>query len=55
MIWMNLLAEQQWRKRHRGQPCGHSRGGRGRDELKELHGNLYITTCKIDCQWEVAV
>ena len=22
---------------------------------REKHGNIYITTCKIDCHWEFAV
>ena len=35
MVLMNLLAEQQWRRRHREQTCGHSWGRRERDRLKE--------------------
>ena len=35
MILMNLFAGQEWRHRHREQTCGHSRGRRGRDELRE--------------------
>ena len=35
MVLMNLLAEQQWRRRLREQTCRHSWGRRERDELKE--------------------
>ena len=35
MVLMNLSAGQQWRHRHREQMCGHSRGRRTWDELKE--------------------
>ena len=52
---INLSAGQQWRYRHRDQACGHSRGRRRRDELKEWHGNTWITICKTDSQWEFAV
>ena len=50
---LNLLAEQQWRKRE--QTYGHGeRGGEG-----EMYGKsnteTYITICKIDSQWEFAV
>ena len=31
-------------------------GGKRRwDELKEYHGNKYITMCKIESQWEFAM
>ena len=30
MLLMNLFEGQQWRRRHRKQTCGHSRGRRGR-------------------------
>ena len=55
MVLMNLSAGQQRRHRHRKQTCGHSGGRRGRDELREQHGNIHITICKIDSQWEFAV
>ena len=42
------ICRQQWRCRHREQTCGHSRGRRGWDELREWHGNIYITVCKIN-------
>ena len=28
---------------------------RGWDKLKDYHGNIYITICKIDSKWEFAV
>ena len=52
---MHISAGQQWRCRHREQICGHSVGRRGRDKLREQHGNIHITICKIDRQWEIAV
>ena len=55
MILMNLFSGEQWRRRHREQTCGHSRGRRGWDKLREQHGNNYITIYKIDSQWEFAV
>ena len=42
MVLMNLSVELQWRCRHRKQTHGHSRGKRGRDELKEQHWNILI-------------
>ena len=50
MVLMNLFAEQQWRHKHREQICGPSGGRRGGEELREQHGNIYITMCKIDSQ-----
>ena len=55
MVLKNLFAGQQWRNRHREQTYGHGeRGGEG-----EMYGKsnmeTYITTCKIDSQWEFAV
>ena len=41
--------------RHREQTCGRSGEWRSWDELRELHWNIYITTCKIDSQWKFAV
>ena len=52
MVLMNLSAGQQWKRRHREQTCGHSRGRRGWDELREQRGNIYITIYKLDSQWE---
>ena len=54
-VLMNLSAGQLWRQRHREQICGHSCGSRGWDKSREQHGNIYITICKIDSQWEFAV
>ena len=55
MVLMKLFVGQQWRRRHREQTCGHSRGRRGWDGLRESHGNIHMTTCEIDSQWEAAV
>ena len=55
MVQMHSFTEQQWRCRQREQTCGHSGSRRGRDDLKEYHGNIDITICKIDSQWECAV
>ena len=55
MAPMNLFAWQQWRCRYREQICGHSGGCRGWDKLRQQHGNIYITICKIDSYWEFAV
>ena len=54
-VLKNLFAGQQWRNRHREQTYGHAeRGGEG-----EMYGksnfDTYITSCKIDRQWEFAV
>ena len=51
----NLYAGQQWKCRRGEETCGHSEGRRGWDELGEEHGNICITTCKIDSHWEFAV
>ena len=55
MVLKNLFTGQQWRNRHREKTYGHGeRGGEG-----EMYGKsnmeTYITTCKIDSQWEFAV
>ena len=55
MVLVNLSAGQQWRRRHSEQTCGHSEGRRGWDELREQHGYIHVTMCKIDRQWEFAV
>ena len=34
-VLMNLFAEQQQRRKHREQTCGHSGGRRGWDKLRE--------------------
>ena len=47
MVLMNLLAGQQWRRDLWTQW--------GKDGLREQCGNIYITVCKIDSQWEFAV
>ena len=53
MVLLNLFAGQQWRYRHKVQTCGHSRERRGWGELREQHGNIYITTCKTESQQEL--
>ena len=55
MVLKNLCIGQQWRNRHREKSYGHGeRGGEG-----EMYGKsnmeIYITTCKIESQWEFAV
>ena len=35
MVLMNLFAGQEYRRKHREWACGHSRGRRGWDKLKE--------------------
>ena len=53
MILKNLFTEQQWRNRQR--EYGHEeRGGEGEMYAKS-NMETYITTCKIDSQWEFAV
>ena len=53
MVLMNLFTGQQWRCRHIEQTCGRSGGRRGREESREWPGNMYITICKLDSQWEI--
>ena len=56
MALMNLFSGQQWRNRHRQQPCGHGRGEEGEGEMYgESNVEIYNTICKIDSQWEFAV
>ena len=54
MSLMNLVSRQQWTCRHRAQTCGHSEVRRGWGKLKEWHGDIHITICKTDSQWEFA-
>ena len=55
MALMNLFSGQQWRNRHREQPCGHGRGEEGEGEMYgESNVEIYNTICKIDSQWEFA-
>ena len=55
MVLMNLFAGQQWRCKHREQTCGHNGRRREWDKLREQHGKIYITICKIDSKWECGV
>ena len=50
MALMNLFAGQRWRCR-----LVDTVGGRGWDELRQQHGNIYIAIYKIDSQREFAV
>ena len=53
MALMNLFMGQQWICRHREQTCGRGGGRRGWEESREWPGNMYITICKLDSQWEI--
>ena len=55
MVLKNLFTGQQWRIRHREQTYGHGeRGGEG-EKYGKSNMETYITTYKIDSQWEFAV
>ena len=55
MVLQYLFTGQQWRNRHREQTYGHGeRGGEGAMYGKSTM-ETYITICKIDSQWELAV
>ena len=55
MVPKNLLAGQQRRNRHGEQTYGHrERGGEG-ETYGESNMETYITICKIDSHWELAV
>ena len=43
-----------YKKLAKEQTCG-TQWCKERDKLREDHGNIYITICKIDSQWELAV
>ena len=52
---LNLFTGQQWRNRYREQTYGHGeRGGEG-EKYGKSNMETYITTYKIDSQWEFAV
>ena len=58
IVWFTsfkISASCQWRRREC--TCGHGgwRGRRGWDGWREWHGNVYITRCKLDSQWEFAI
>ena len=55
MVLMNPSTGQQWTCRHREQTFGHSRGERRQDDLGKEHGNMYITICKVESQWEFTI
>ena len=55
IVLKNLFVGKQWRNRHRELTYRHGeKGGEG-----EMHGKsnmeTYVTTCKIDSQWEFAI
>ena len=52
IVLMNLFAGQQWRCRHREKTCGHSRGRKGWDKLRE---SMETYNVKTDSQWKFAV
>ena len=55
VVLKNLFTGQQWRNRCREQTYGHGeRGGEAEMDGKSSV-ETYITTCKIDSQWELAV
>ena len=54
MILMNVHARQHRRQRRKEQTCGHSGGRRGWDLRAELW-DIYITICKTDSHWELAL
>ena len=56
MVLMNLFTWKQWENRHREQTYGHSDGEEGEGEMYgKSNMETYITTCKIDSQWEFPV
>ena len=52
MVLMNLFTEKQWTQKHREQTFAISGRGRGFENLRELHRNVYMTICKTDNQYE---
>ena len=52
MVPMNPFAGQH---EYREQTCGHRVGRSGWDKWIEQNGKFYITTCKLDSQWEFAL
>ena len=55
MVLKNLFAGQQWRNGHREQTYGHAERGGEDDMYGESNMETYITTCKINSQWEFVV
>ena len=49
MVLKNLFAVKQWRNKHREQTYGHE------EMYGESNMETYITVCKTDSQWELAV
>ena len=55
MVLKNLFSGQQWRNGHREQTYGHAKRGVEDDIYGESNMETYITTCKINSQWEFVV
>ena len=55
IVLKNLLADQQWRKRHREQTHGHGERGGECEKYGKNNMETYTTICKIDSQREFAV
>ena len=55
IVLKNLFTGQQWRNRHREQTYGHGERGRDGEMYGKSNMETYISTCKIDSQWEFAV
>ena len=53
MVLINLFTGQQWSSKHKEQTWTQRR--RGWDELREQHGNIHSTVCKIDTKREFLV
>ena len=52
---MKLFAGQKWRHRHRKQTYGH--GGWRKERVGYMESNMetYITLCKTESQWKLAM
>ena len=55
MVLKNLFTEKQWRNRHREETYGNEKRGREGEMYGKSNMETYITTYKIDSQWEFAV
>ena len=57
MILMNRFAGHQWRCRHSKETCGYGRRKETEmvGQMERVHGNIYITICKTDSQWEFSI
>ena len=55
MVLKNLFSGQQWRNRHREQTYGHRERGEEGEMYGKSNTETYITICKLDSQWDLAV